>query len=70
MESASAPNPQASRLALAAFLVCLAFHFCGALVGWESRSLPGVEFRQAQTALTAYWIKADNNFSLAYPTPV
>jgi hypothetical protein len=70
MEPAPVPSPQAGRLALAAFLACLVFHFCAALVGWESRSLPGVEFRQTQTALSAYWIKAENNFSLAYPTPV
>ncbi|HWA27378.1 MAG TPA: hypothetical protein VG734_17115 [Lacunisphaera sp.] len=39
-------------------------------MGWESKNLPGGEFRQAQTAHSAYWIKAENNFSPAYPTPV
>ncbi len=58
------------RLALGAFLLCLLFNFWGVHVGWESKNLPGGEFRQAQTALAAYWIKAEHNFSLAYPTPV
>jgi hypothetical protein len=66
----AAPGPVERRLALAAFLLCLLFHFWGVHVGWESKNLPGGEFRQAQTALSAYWIKAENNFSLAYPTPV
>jgi hypothetical protein len=64
------PSRLEGRLAVALFVVCLAFHFWGVQVGWQSRNLPGGEFRQAQTALSAYWIKQENNFSLAYPTPV
>ncbi len=71
-------NPSAARppgrleswLALAAFVACLAGHFAGAMVGWQSRNLPGVEYRQAQTAISAYFIKESRDFSLAYPTPV
>lgn len=59
-----------SRWWFGVFLCCLLFNFWGVGVGWESKNLPGGEFRQAQTALSAYWIKADNDFSLAYPTPV
>jgi len=59
-----------SRLALVVFVIALGFHGWAMTVGWQSRNLPGGEFRQAQTALSAYWIKADNDFSLAYPTPV
>lgn len=73
MESPAAvsePSRLEGRLAVALFLLCLAFHFWGVQVGWRSRNLPGGEFRQAQTALSAYWIKQENNFSLAYPTPV
>ena len=40
------------------------------MVGWQSKNLPGVEYRQAQTAISAQFIKRENNFSLAYPTPV
>ncbi len=50
--------------------LCAAFHLWGVRVGWTSRNLPGIEFRQAQTALSAYHIQKDNDFSLAYPTPV
>lgn len=38
--------------------------------GWTNGNLPGCEFRQAQTAVSAYWIQHDRDFSLAYPTPV
>jgi predicted NAD-dependent protein-ADP-ribosyltransferase YbiA (DUF1768 family) len=58
------------RFAVLVFFISLAFHFWGMTVGWESRNLPGGEFRQAQTALSAYWIMQENNFSPAYPTPV
>ncbi|HLP07771.1 MAG TPA: hypothetical protein VK178_06365 [Opitutaceae bacterium] len=37
---------------------------------WHNGNLPGCEFRQAQTAVSAYWIQHDRDFSLAYPTPV
>lgn len=57
-------------MALGFFLLGLLFHLWGVHVGWESKNLPGGEFRQAQTALATYWIKAENNFSFAYPTPV
>ncbi len=64
------PSPLEGRVALGIFLLSLAFHFWGVSVGWRSKNLPGGEFRQAQTALSTYWIKAENNFALAYPTPV
>lgn len=70
MDDTSAPGRKPPELALGAFIVCLAFHFWGVQVGWESQNLPGVEYRQAQTACSAYWIKAEKDFSLAYPTPV
>jgi hypothetical protein len=72
MDAAARREPMhgEGRLTLAAFLVCLVFHFWGMTVGWTSRNLPGGEFRQAQTALSAYWIKEESNFALAYPTPV
>lgn len=46
------------------------FHFWGVGVGWRNNNLPGIEFRQAQTAISAYFIKQEGSFSLAYPTPV
>lgn len=68
--SAPAASRHEARLILALFIACLAFHFWAVGVGWEHKDLPGVEFRQAQTAISAYFIKRENNFSLAYPTPV
>lgn len=52
------------------FVVSFAFSLWGVTVGWQSRKLPGVEFRQAQTAISAHFIQIEDNFSLAYPTPV
>lgn len=37
---------------------------------WSSGFLVGHEFRQAQTALSTYFIRANHDYSLAYPTPV
>ncbi|MCW5549157.1 MAG: hypothetical protein KIT44_09355 [Opitutaceae bacterium] len=52
------------------FVLAMGFHFWGITVGWQSRNLPGGEFRQAQTALSTYWIMQEGDFSPAYPTPV
>lgn len=46
------------------------FHAWGMTVGWGSKNLPANEFREAQTALSTYWIDRDNDFSPAYPTPI
>ncbi|MEZ5415662.1 MAG: hypothetical protein R3F03_15250 [Opitutaceae bacterium] len=51
-------------------IVALLFHGWAMTVGWTARNLPGVEYRQAQTALSAYFIKEAGTFELAYPTPV
>ena len=58
------------RWALGLFILCLGYNFWGVTVGWQSKNLPGVEFRQAQTAISAYFIQQEDDFSLAYPTPV
>ncbi len=57
-------------LAVLLFCAALAFHGWGATVGWTSLNLPGCEFRQTQTAISAFFIQHEHNFSLAYPTPV
>jgi Dolichyl-phosphate-mannose-protein mannosyltransferase len=52
--------------------------FCAALVAhiyfvtfnWRSGFLPGHEFRQTHTALIAYYIDKENNFSVPYSTPL
>lgn len=59
-----------TRLAVMVFVVTTCFSVWGVSVGWSRLNLPGVEFRQAQTALSSYFIQRENNFSFAYPTPV
>lgn len=68
--SVSVPSRVEIWFSIGLFVLALGFHAWGMSVGWESKSLPGVEYRQAQTALSAFWIKQEDNFSLAYPTPV
>ena len=58
------------RVAAILFAALMVLHAWAATVGWRSLSLPGVEFRQAQTAISAQFIQRERNFSLAYPTPV
>lgn len=37
---------------------------------WDQGLLPGHEFRQTQTALSIAFIEQDDDFSIAYPTPL
>ncbi|HET7535752.1 MAG TPA: glycosyltransferase family 39 protein, partial [Candidatus Didemnitutus sp.] len=53
-----------------AFAVVLVAHVFFVTRNWESGWLFGHEFRQTQTAISAFFIKAEDNYSLAYPTPV
>ncbi|MFI5337496.1 MAG: hypothetical protein ACHQ5A_11970, partial [Opitutales bacterium] len=64
------PSRLETLMAALLFAGALIFHGWGMSVGWRSKNLPGVEYRQAQTALSAYYIKQEGDFSLAYPTPV
>jgi hypothetical protein len=52
------------------FVLILALHLAALTLGWGNLNLPGNEFRQAQTALSAVAIQQDGGFALAYPTPV
>ena len=52
------------------FAALLAFHAWGISVGWNNGFLPGNEYRQTHTAITALFIQREHNFSLAYPTPL
>ena len=71
MTSASAHPTGANErpLAVLLFVVLLGFHGWALSVGWKNGNLPGNEFRQAQTALTAMFIQRDSDFAFAYPTP-
>ncbi|HEY4300490.1 MAG TPA: hypothetical protein VGM73_06435 [Candidatus Didemnitutus sp.] len=66
----AAPSPRETRVGLIFLALAVAFNVWGESVGWQSKNLPGMEFRQAQTALSAYFIQQDGNFPIAYPTPV
>ena len=69
-----ADDPSGPRRALSwrtfVLLGLLAWHAWAVSVGWGNLNLPGNEFRQTQTAISAYFIQQDRDFSLAYPTPV
>ncbi len=62
------PIPRAWLVGL--FLCAAGFHLWGVTHGWHHASLAGNEFRQTHTAVSAYYIQRDHDFSLAYPTPV
>lgn len=67
----AAPGRRETVLTTILFCGLLAFSVWGVtIVAWKSLNLPGHEFRQAQTAITALFIQQDHDFSLAYPTPV
>jgi hypothetical protein len=52
------------------FLVAAGFNLWGVSFGWHHATFQGNEFRQTHTAVSAYYIQRDRDFSLAYPTPV
>jgi hypothetical protein len=73
MDQNRAPSPHRSaEWTLFAALTVIVFvtHLFLATRQWSAGQLRGHEFRQAQTALTTLFIQRENNFSLAYPTPV
>lgn len=51
------------------FVLLLATHFRLVTYAWNSGALQGNEFRQTQTAISAYYIQKEG-YHLAYPTPV
>ena len=59
-----------SRMLTAVFCVALVVHFFCATYRWKVPFMPGHEFRQAQTAITTYYIDQQDNFSLLYETPI
>lgn len=52
------------------FILALGYHIYGVTYHWTMGFMSGHEFRQAQTAITTYYIDQQNNFSLLYETPV
>jgi hypothetical protein len=67
---AAALRPVETRLIAALFVLALGFNGWAVSAGWWHANLPGHEFRQTQTAVSATFIQREHNFSLAYPTPI
>ena len=74
--TASAPalapstNPIRASWLVGLCVLAAGFNLWGVSHGWRHPNLEGVEFRQTHTAISAYYIQQDHDFSLAYPTPV
>jgi hypothetical protein len=68
--SQPAPDRREATIAAVVFGLLLGFHVWGVSVGWNNGNLPGNDFRQTQTAMTALFVQREHNFALAYPTPV
>ncbi len=67
---AAPPRPVETWLIAVLFVLALGFNGWAVSVGWKHANLPGHEFRQTQTAISAYFIQQEHHFSLAYPTPI
>lgn len=52
------------------FCAALVFHLYSVTSNWTIPFMAGHEFRQAQTAITSYYIDQQNNFSLLYEVPI
>lgn len=59
-----------SRVLFGFFLAVLALHAWYATRNFGTPFMPGHEFRQAQTAITSYYIDRQDNFGLLYETPI
>lgn len=68
--SAPAAQRREDRLLLGIFVAALAVHLWAVTYHWKIPYMAGHEFRQAQTAITSYYIDRDNNFGLLYETPI
>lgn len=54
----------------ALFALALAYNLYGVTYHWTMGFMSGHEFRQAHTAVVAHYIDRQDNFSLAYETPI
>lgn len=63
-------SPRENWILMGIFIGALCFHLQEVTLNWKAPFMSGHEFRQAQTAITTYYIDRQNNFSLLYETPV
>ena len=68
--SVQPPRQRESFFLLGIFIAALLAHGWLATRNWTAGFMPGHEFRQTQTAITAYYIDQQNNFSLLYEAPI
>lgn len=61
---------QENRILIGIFVIALLYHLYGVTLKWTVPFMSGHEFRQAHTAIVAYYIDRQNNFSLLYETPI
>ncbi|HKB56763.1 MAG TPA: hypothetical protein VKC51_04170, partial [Lacunisphaera sp.] len=64
------PSRRENMILVGIFLGAVMAHGWLATRNWIAGFMPGHEFRQAQTAITTYYIDRQNNFSLLYETPI
>lgn len=58
------------RLLTGLFVAALIYSFYGVTYNWTMGYMSGHEFRQAHTAIVAYYIDKQDNFSLLYEVPI
>ncbi|WP_157772372.1 ArnT family glycosyltransferase [Lacunisphaera limnophila] len=68
--SSPAADRRESRFLIVLFVLALGFNLYGVTYHWTMGFMAGHEFRQAHTAIVAYHIDQQNNFSLLYETPI
>ncbi len=68
--SAPETSRRETRILTGIFLAALAVHLWAVTYNWKIPYMAGHEFRQAQTAITTYYIDRENNFGLLYETPI
>jgi hypothetical protein len=68
--SSTAASCRESRWLIILFVAALVYSLCGVTYNWTMGFMPGHEFRQAHTAIVAYYIDKQDNFSLLYETPI
>jgi hypothetical protein len=64
------PLPLEDKILVGIFVIALLSHVFLATRNWTAGFMAGHEFRQAQTAITSYYIDRQDNFSLLYETPI
>src|SRR6478735_5894246 len=68
--SVPAVSRRENQILTGTFVAALVVHLWAVTYNWTIPYMAGHEFRQAQTAITSYYIDQQNNFGLLYETPI